>query len=174
MVWRSFLSSAPILPQESYLDSFLYATSGEIEEEGGMMPLITQNAYLGANIVPENTSLASILPETPKKSTLYDLVNVGEKPKTCKDYDNQCVRFTEKLMGMEFNTDAYKIKPNTKEPCVGCAILLPNHIAYVISIATPSLEIIEQNHIDCGIINTRSIDFEEVNIRGYVKPINSF
>lgn len=87
--------------------------------------------------------------------------------------EKQCVRFAESLLNRRFYADARNIKSEIKEPCLNCGVLLKEglgHIAIITKIESASFEVIEQNRISCGQISTRSIEFNDSIIRGYVKP----
>jgi hypothetical protein len=171
--WWSCLGSVPNITQDDYLDSFIFTRVAEIEEEVVDSQLLIENAFYGALNAPESESLANILPSEPARSPLYDLVNIDSKPKPCT-IENQCVRFLEKMTGKDFNADAKNIPVNEDQPCENCGVVFWGgkfgHAAYVVSVESPSFEIVEQNHSGCGIIETRSINFEEANnIKGFIK-----
>ena len=79
----------------------------------------------------------------------------------------QCVAFV-KEMGIDVSENAWDIKPNLENPEVGVGILLYRHIAIITKIESASYEIVEQNFTGCGIIGTRSIQFDDSQIRGFV------
>lgn len=169
------------MDHQRYSDSFVYATQGGIEDDVANSPFLAESSSVMANSSPQsvlNEILAVIMPEPVVESNdLYDLVNSYSQPFTPSNcpYDYQCVRFVQKIMDTNFNVSVAKqIKVNEDQPCENCGVVFwggsTGHVAYVLKVESPSMEIIDQNHSGCGRIETRSINFEEANnIKGYVK-----
>ncbi|MEO5366649.1 MAG: hypothetical protein H7831_09905 [Magnetococcus sp. WYHC-3] len=165
----------PIDQRESCLGSFVVARQEEFVEDGGIIQVLDQNVSYVANSSPQSV-LASIIEPEPERNNLYDLVNLVGQPykrNNCP-IKYQCVSFVEKIMEREFDADAKNIPVNEKQPCEKCAVVMYGgpfgHIAYIMKVATPSFEIIEANHLGCGKISTRSLNFEELNnVKGYIK-----
>lgn len=176
IVWRS----QPIIPydneQSTYQGSFVIAPYTENIDESSIISLIEESYFVGQNIASDNTSLASMLPEAPKKNTFYDLVDLVGKPYNRWEcpVKYQCVSFVEQMMGREFNANAKDIPVNENQPCEGCGIVFwggrYGHIAYILEVESPSMLLVEQNRLGCGLVSTRSVSFEELNnVKGFVK-----
>ena len=160
---------------DPYWVNFAYTKGGLGEglvEDGGIVPLLIDNAFYGVlegSGGDINDTLASILPaQRPKE---YGLVTY--KPKDCS-VENQCVSFVEQMMGREFNANAKDIPVNENQPCEGCGIVFwggrYGHIAYILEVESPSMLLVEQNRLGCGLVSTRSVSFEELNnVKGFVK-----
>ena len=154
LIPRSQLTDVKDYQREIYLGSFAYAPREGITD---IISLPSETIATGQDL-GFGGALATLVDNTPKSCNI----------------ENQCVRFVEKMMGRDFNTDAKYIPVNEDQPCEGCAIVtyggLYGHIAFIIKVESPSMEVIEQNHESCGVISTRSINFEEIkNLKGYVK-----
>jgi hypothetical protein len=167
LVWRSFLSSVPIVPQE-IPDSFLYANKGEIEEGGGIMPTIEGSFAYGANIVPEYTPLASILPETLEFTEISPSASFEKLP---IGISCQCVDFIKEFFaGLKskqlYNPayiwkfhDEYSLEETKAE--AGALVIMKNHIAVVEKVLGDQIQIVEKNHIPCT-IGRRIINIKDV------------
>lgn len=144
--------------QNSYSDSFLYATQGEIEEGVVDMPLVEGSFVYGANIVSDNTSLASLLPETPKIEEIHPSASFTELP---VGISCQCVDFIKEyysgLKGQQLYNPAYAWKFHDKysleetKPQIGALVLFKNHVAVVEKVLGDQIQIVEKNHIPCKV-----------------------
>ncbi len=161
MASRSQPIHAPTNNQR-YADNFVVARHNEVEVYIDL--ILVENAFYVANLTPGkeiSISLTSLIPDEPQNL------------KSCR-VENQCVSFVEKMMGREFGADAKYIPVNEDQPCEGCGVVFwggeYGHIAYILEVESPSMLLVEQNRIGCGIISTRSIQFEELNnLKGFVK-----
>ena len=86
--------------------------------------------------------------------------------------EKQCVQHL-KNKGLNIQGNAKDIRPNSNVPVVGGGILLYSgrwgHIAFVEKITAVSILVSEANFLGCGIVSTRSIDLDDIEIRGFVK-----
>jgi len=84
---------------------------------------------------------------------------------------SQCVSLL-KESGFETTGNAINIKPNTKDPCRGCAILMYSgrfgHVGIVYDYDRDYVCFKEKNFAGCGIINVRCLPINSSIIRGYL------
>lgn len=86
-------------------------------------------------------------------------------------WEGQCVRFVNKLLGMEIKGNAWDWKPETQYPVVGGAVLFQKHVAVVVGIIGDHIVLAESNYswderVDIG----RTVKIGDASIRGYIPP----
>lgn len=131
----------------------------------GQEPVGIENTdYADVFVYAVNQMSEPILP-----TTLGDIVPA--KPSSKCPAEGQCV-YLLKEKGFDTKGNAIDIKPNTPDPCRGCAILLSGgrygHVGIVYDYDSDYVCFEEKNYLGCGVLSTRCIPRNSSNIRGYL------
>jgi len=138
-----------------------------------------------------NKPLGVILPESPKnassgqidgnnKQSVRIVIEEWENPAVSNlpqgqcPLSEQCVNFAEELLEHKLYGHAYQIRPtHYKNPKTGDGILFYSqpwgHIGIIWEITSDAYVVIEKNVEGCGVVSTRSIQFDDWRIKGFVE-----
>ena len=107
-------------------------------------------------------------PELP--STTLGSIIVPNTNKGCPA-EGQCV-YLLKERGFDIKGNAIDLKPNTDEPCRGCAILMYGnrygHVGIVYDYDSDYVCFEESNFLGCGVLSERCLRKDASIIRGYL------